>query len=41
MPGIAELDPATVRTWTVTKDPRIEDAITDLLDRLARALELW
>ena len=39
MPGIAGLDPATVRTWTVTKDPRIEDSTTDLLDRLARALE--
>jgi hypothetical protein len=30
MPGVRELDPATVRTWTVTNDPHTEDATTDL-----------
>ncbi|MEV6929766.1 nucleotidyl transferase AbiEii/AbiGii toxin family protein [Dactylosporangium sp. NPDC051485] len=39
MPGVAELDPATVRTWTVTNHPSMQEATTDWLDRLARALE--
>jgi hypothetical protein len=39
LPGVAELDPATVRTWAVTDHPGFHDATTDWLDRLARALE--
>lgn len=39
MPGVAELDPTTVRTWTVASHPCIHDATTQWLDRLARALE--
>ncbi|MEU7876276.1 hypothetical protein [Dactylosporangium sp. NPDC049140] len=39
MSGVAELDPATVRTWTVTNHPSMRDATTEWLDRLACALE--
>ena len=39
LPGVAELDPAAVRTWTVTDHPSIHDGTADWLDRLARALE--
>jgi hypothetical protein len=37
MPGIADLDPATVRTWTVTTHSSVPDPIV-WCDRLARAL---
>ncbi|MCO8277738.1 nucleotidyl transferase AbiEii/AbiGii toxin family protein [Actinoplanes sp. TRM 88003] len=38
MPGIADLTPATIRTWTITNHPSIPHPAT-WLDRLARALE--
>ena len=38
MPGITEIDPATVPTWTVTKHPAIQPEVAHWLDRLAGAL---
>jgi len=38
LPGIAELDPAAVRAWTVTDHPSMPGTAAGWLDRLARAL---
>ncbi|MFC7280047.1 nucleotidyl transferase AbiEii/AbiGii toxin family protein [Paractinoplanes rhizophilus] len=39
MPGVAGLDPATVRSWTVTDHPALHPGAATWLDRLAGALE--